>query len=58
MRGGTVILATSPTPSDRGQLPGPARSVDSGSRTGSRHHGVNVERTLVLDERNAAFPCP
>jgi ABC-2 type transport system permease protein len=58
MRGGTVILATSPTPCrPAGNSLMPAER-DSGLGTGSRPTASTSSDTLVLDERNAAFPLP
>jgi ABC-2 type transport system permease protein len=58
MRGGTVILATSAySLQTAGNSLGLAER-DSGVEEWLASHGVNVERTLVLDARNAAFPLP
>jgi ABC-2 type transport system permease protein len=58
MRGGTVILATSPYSL---QMTGGALLLeqrDSGLEDWLAGHGLTVEETVVLDERHAAFPVP
>jgi ABC-2 type transport system permease protein len=57
MRGGTVILATSPFEVDpRRELA--AREQRSGLEDWLAHHGVDVAKKLVLDPRSAPFPVP
>ncbi|MEM6773853.1 MAG: Gldg family protein [Pseudomonadota bacterium] len=58
MRGGTVVLATSPWSinTQGGSLS--LRSVNSGLEDWLVHHGLSLSQTLVLDERNASFPVP
>lgn len=58
MRGGTVILATSPYSVQREQ--GVLRRVDwsSGLESWLSHNGIDIGNSLVLDERNAMFPAP
>jgi ABC-2 type transport system permease protein len=57
MRGGTVILATSPYDIDtRGALS--AHRHKSGLEEWLRHHGIGLGESMVLDPRNAAFPIP
>ena len=58
MRGGTVILATSPYTAEISD--GRLRMLDwdSGLQGWLAHHGLQIGQTLVLDERNAAFPAP
>jgi ABC-2 type transport system permease protein len=57
MRGGTVILSTSPFDIDtRGNLT--ARKQQSGVQAWLAHHGIQLQEQLVLDPQNAAFPIP
>ena len=58
MRGGTVVLATSPfsvEPLERGLK---LQRWDSGLEDWLTHHGVSIGDSLVLDERHARFPAP
>jgi len=57
MRGGTVILSTSPFDVDfKEDLAG--RRMDSGLLPWLKHNGVEIEETMVLDPKNSAFPIP
>jgi ABC-2 type transport system permease protein len=57
MRGGTVILGTSPFDVNlMGTLS--AGKHDSGLKAWLEHHGITLEETMVLDPQNAAFPIP
>jgi ABC-2 type transport system permease protein len=57
MRGGTVVMATSPFSVNlQGRLA--ANKSDSGLKEWLAHHGINFEENLVLDSQNAAFPIP
>jgi ABC-2 type transport system permease protein len=58
MRGGTVILATSPytTEISDGQLR--LRDWPNGLGKWLAHHGIEIGDSMVLDEQNAAFPAP
>jgi len=57
MRGGTVILATSSFDIElTGRLM--ARAQDSGLQGWLEHHGLKLEKQMVLDPQNAAFPIP
>jgi ABC-2 type transport system permease protein len=57
MQGGTVVLATSPFDIDtQGSLS--VKEHDSGVEDWLAHHGITLEKTLVLDPQNAAFPIP
>jgi gliding motility-associated transport system permease protein/gliding motility-associatede transport system auxiliary component len=58
MRGGTVVLATSPYSVQREQ--GSLRRVEwsSGLEPWLAHNGIDIGNALVLDERNAMFPAP
>ena len=57
MQGGTVILATSAFDVE---LSGTlfAKNHDSGLRDWLAHHGIIIEKEMVLDPRNSAFPIP
>jgi len=58
MRGGSVILATSPYTAEisGGQLR--LQDWDSGLQQWLAHHGIEIADTLVLDKQHAAFPAP
>jgi ABC-2 type transport system permease protein len=58
MRGGTVILATSPftTEISDGQMQ--LQDWNSGLQPWLAYHGLTIGNTLVLDEQNAVFPAP
>ncbi len=56
MRGGTVITSTSPFRVEMQTLS--AQPHESGLHSWLQHHGITVEKQLVLDEQNAAFPIP
>jgi len=58
MRGGTVVLATSPYSAEisGGQIR--MQEWDSGLKGWLTHQGVSIGAALVLDEQNAAFPTP
>ncbi len=57
MRGGTVVLATSPFDIDtRGKLS--AKAHRSGLKEWLAHNGITIEERMVLDPQNAAFPIP
>lgn len=57
MRGGTIIMATSPYMVNlQGRLS--ANKSDSGLKEWLMHHGIDVEEEMVLDPQNAAFPIP
>jgi ABC-2 type transport system permease protein len=58
MRGGTVVLATSPfmSRSAAGNLLMVPRN--SGLQDWLAHHGIEIREELVLDPQNAAFPVP
>ena len=58
MRGGTVILATSPYTAEisGGQLH--MQDWTSGLGDWLAHHGIDIGNSLVLDKQNAAFPAP
>jgi ABC-2 type transport system permease protein len=57
MRGGSVILSTSPFDIDtRDKLS--ARAHRSGLQEWLAHNGIDLQKSLVLDPQNAAFPIP
>ena len=58
MRGGTVVLATSPytTELSNGELS--LQDWDSGLQEWLAHHGIAIGESLVLDQQHAAFPAP
>jgi ABC-2 type transport system permease protein len=58
MRGGTVVLATSPYTAELsdGQLR--MQDWNSGLRKWLAHMGIAIGRTLVLDKQSAPFPAP
>ncbi|MBX9670264.1 MAG: Gldg family protein [Candidatus Obscuribacterales bacterium] len=57
MRGGTVILSTSPFDVDfEKELSG--RRLDSGMIDWLKHYGINTEQTMILDPKNSSFPIP
>ncbi|MFN3296344.1 Gldg family protein [Caldimonas sp.] len=57
MRGGSVVLATSPFQVEvGGSLT--ARRQTSGLEDWLAHHGLRIGAQMVLDERNAALPVP
>lgn len=58
MQGGTVIAATSPF---KASLTGQSLNVapvTSGLESWLSHHGLTLEKQLVMDPQNAAFPIP
>ncbi|WOJ97599.1 Gldg family protein [Congregibacter brevis] len=58
MRGGTVIVASSPRSIETRGSALQLRQVDSGLSEWLAHYGVHIESTVVLDDRQAAFPVP
>ena len=58
MRGGSVVLATSPYMSQNSGGSLTLLNRSSGLQEWLEHHGIRVEQTLVLDPQNAAFPVP
>lgn len=57
MKGGTVLLATSPFSID---LNNNLRAIkhQSGIEDWLQHHGVNIDNTMVLDPQNSRLPIP
>lgn len=58
MRGGTVIVASSPRSIETRGSALQLRTVDSGLSDWLGHHGVRIEDTVVLDDRQSSFPVP
>lgn len=58
MRGGTVVLATSPFSAELSGGELRLQEWNSGLQDWLEHHGLEIERTLVLDEQNARFTAP
>ena len=58
MRGGTVILATSPYSIEAVGNSLLLGERESGLEQWLQGHGISIEKTVVLDERQAAFPVP
>ncbi|MEM8493155.1 MAG: Gldg family protein [Pseudomonadota bacterium] len=58
MRGGSVVLATSPWSLEAQGASLLLRENSSGLEDWLVHNGVTIEKTVVLDERMAAFPVP
>jgi len=58
MRGGTVVIATSPYVTDSSQGTLAIRQHQSGLDEWLNHHGIELKPQLVLDPQNAAFPIP
>jgi ABC-2 type transport system permease protein len=58
MRGGTVVLATSPFTAEFGGGQLQLQDWDSGLQQWLAHHDLQVQHTLVLDEQNASFTAP
>jgi len=58
MQGGTVVAATSPYSASLGNRSLNLAPVESGLDKWLEHMGLKLERKLVLDPRNSAFPVP
>jgi len=58
MRGGTVVLATSPYTVEMGGGELVARDWPSGLRRWLAHNGLVIGRSLVRDEQNSPLPAP
>lgn len=58
MRGGTVVLATSPFNAVLQQQTLMALPRQSGLTDWLAHHGINLTEQFVMDPQNAAFPAP
>ncbi|MCB1704219.1 MAG: Gldg family protein [Halioglobus sp.] len=58
MRGGTVVLATSPFTADFSGGDLRLKERDSGLQQWLRHHGLDVAKSVVLDEKSSSFHVP
>jgi len=58
MKGGTVIVATSPYATSMTQSTLFAKEHESGMTDWLKHMGVGFEQGIVLDEQNTPFPIP
>lgn len=58
MRGGTVVLVSSPFSVQASQRALSAVPRSSGLENWLAHYGVDISQQLVLDPQNAAFPVP
>lgn len=56
MKGGTVVLATSPVSIQRSQREFVAKSIKSGLEEWLGHHGIVIPEKLVGDRSNIGFP--
>ena len=57
MRGGTVVIATSPFDIEHGEVLS-VRKLESALIDWLSHHGIMLEEQMVLDPLNASFPIP
>ena len=57
MKGGTVILATSPYSATLGRNLTVAK-YNSGLKDWLQHNGIDIQETMVLDPKNAKLPIP
>lgn len=58
MKGGSVIAMSSPYTMTLGQSGLGLAELEGEFKDWLRHHGLNMEKTLVLDMQNKAFPLP
>lgn len=58
MRGGTLILATSPFSTELAQGQLRVQAWDSALGEWLAHHGIVIDQAMILDEQNAQFPAP
>lgn len=58
MRGGTVVVVSSPFNASLQQQSLVAMPRQSGLTDWLAHHGVNLTKSFVMDPQNAAFPAP
>ena len=58
MKGGTVIMATSPFKTSLSRSALSAQAHSSGLENWLKYEGVDIDKTLVMDTQNAAFPLP
>ncbi len=58
MRGGTVVLASSPFTAELSDGELRLQDWDSGLQDWLQHLGISIGHTLILDEQSAPFPTP
>ncbi|PCK06985.1 MAG: ABC transporter permease [Alteromonadaceae bacterium] len=58
MRGGTVVAMTSPYSVEFSQRSMNMTEHTSGLEDWFAHHGLNIQKQLVMDTQNASFPVP
>ncbi|HEY2955249.1 MAG TPA: GldG family protein [Candidatus Eisenbacteria bacterium] len=58
MRGGRVILCAGSYETDFGQRGLNVRPLDSGLEPWLKHYGIEIQKTLLLDDRNQPLPIP
>jgi len=58
MRGGTVVAATAPFSAEMAMQRLNLAERNSGLQDWLDHHGLSIEKQVVLDPQNAAFPVP
>ncbi len=58
MRGGTVVIATAPFRAEMAMQRLSLVERKSGLQDWLDHHGLSIEKQVVLDPQNAAFPIP
>lgn len=56
MKGGTILLATSPYQINESQFGMQADPTPSGLEEWLKHHGIAIDKSLVLDAQNDQFP--
>ncbi len=58
MQGGTVIAASSPFSANFSRQNMSLQSQNSGLEDWFSHHGINIDKQVVLDPQNVSFPMP
>jgi ABC-2 type transport system permease protein len=58
MKGGTVLLATSPYSAQFANRSLALQSVDSGLQDWLQQKGISIDKTLILDKQSGVFPVP
>lgn len=58
MKGGTVVLASSPLKAEFSQTGLSAKQINSGLNDWLAHHGITIKPTFVMDHMNTPFPVP
>ena len=56
MKGGTVVLASSPVGIEKSRNGFKSEEYNSGLSDWLSHHGITIPKKLVLDENNSGFP--